>query len=393
MFFGNSKELEKKIAKLEEEIHSLKEKNKSLLQENESTKNDKESAYQTIEHLKTTNDELISQMKQLQVAEDQSPKVTCNDGNLQLLFKMQNSNLKTGLLDIQANLADSTELSRKSLSNVDEIDKIFETSNGDFNTIIRDINELNKDADDVNTSVIQLDQNAQNITKSIDLINNIVLQINILSLNASVEAATAGEAGKGFAVVASEVKTLANKTAEAAKNIEEVVKAIKESIANTNQKFELINKHIDKITTATQSYNTDIQRAFSTSKESFNGIGNITDRVFMSLAKLDHIIWKVNTYLSIANKEPAFAFVDHKNCRLGKWYNEGMGKQYFSNTPSYPLLDKPHSIVHNGTHHVFDSISEDKTIDFEKAISAFEEMESASHQVFKLLDAILVEKH
>ena len=61
------------------------------------------------------------------------------------------------------------------------------------------------------------------INDSIEIIEQIAFQTNILSLNAAVEAATAGEAGKGFAVVASEVRNLASRSAEAAKTIKELV--------------------------------------------------------------------------------------------------------------------------------------------------------------------------
>ena len=61
------------------------------------------------------------------------------------------------------------------------------------------------------------------INEAITIIDSISFQTNILSLNAAVEAATAGEAGKGFAVVAQEVRNLANKSAEAAKEIKQLV--------------------------------------------------------------------------------------------------------------------------------------------------------------------------
>ena len=72
-----------------------------------------------------------------------------------------------------------------------------------------------------------INKSTQTIEESISAIDSIAFQTNILSLNAAVEAATAGEAGKGFAVVAQEVRSLATKSAEAARVIKELVEETK----------------------------------------------------------------------------------------------------------------------------------------------------------------------
>lgn len=69
----------------------------------------------------------------------------------------------------------------------------------------------------------EINRSTAQIKEAIAVIDTISFQTNILSLNAAVEAATAGEAGKGFAVVAAEVRTLAGKSAEAARKIKELV--------------------------------------------------------------------------------------------------------------------------------------------------------------------------
>ena len=117
------------------------------------------------------------------------------------------------------------------------------------------------------------------INDAIGIIDNIAFQTNILSLNAAVEAATAGEAGKGFAVVAGEVRNLANRSAEAAKEIKDIVEKAKE-IASSGKSIadEMIHGYtkLNEDISSTISLINDVRNS---SKEQLTGIEHINNSI------------------------------------------------------------------------------------------------------------------
>jgi len=131
------------------------------------------------------------------------------------------------------------------------------------------------------TALSMEDINSQTsaINEAITIIDQIAFQTNILSLNAAVEAATAGEAGKGFAVVAGEVRTLASRSAEAAKQIKNLVENAqrktqegKDIASNMIKGYTELNENI--------SITLDlIQNVTTASKEQSTGMIQINDAV------------------------------------------------------------------------------------------------------------------
>jgi len=118
--------------------------------------------------------------------------------------------------------AASTEQLSASIVEISEKTKINAETAGKATKLADEIRdkaeEGNSHMDEMTTAVKDINQASQSISKVIKVIDDIAFQTNILALNAAVEAARAGQHGKGFAVVAEEVRSLAAKSADAAKD-------------------------------------------------------------------------------------------------------------------------------------------------------------------------------
>jgi methyl-accepting chemotaxis protein len=133
-------------------------------------------------------------------------------------------------------------------------------------------NQTARSMDDINKEV-------SSINEAIEVIDQIAFQTNILSLNAAVEAATAGEAGRGFAVVAQEVRNLASRSAEAAKEIKNIVElASKKAKTGKDISDNMISGYQELNENISHTINTinDVAKA---SKEQERGIIQINDAI------------------------------------------------------------------------------------------------------------------
>lgn len=125
----------------------------------------------------------------------------------------------------------------------------------------------------------EITSEVSSINDAIEIIDKIAFQTNILSLNAAVEAATAGEAGKGFAVVAQEVRNLANRSAEAAKEIKELVqKANNKTQAGKNIAYDMITGY-EHLSSKIDNTTTLVQELEHASIIQQNGINQINTEV------------------------------------------------------------------------------------------------------------------
>jgi len=288
-------------------------------------------------------------------------------------------------------------------------------------------------------SMEQLSVEVNTIHESISIIDQIAFQTNILSLNAAVEAATAGEAGKGFAVVAAEVRNLASRSAEAAKEIKDLVESAtlkaKEGKTITNKMisgYNELNENIavtidliDDVATASKEQqlamaqiNDTVNSLDQATQQNASLASNISDMavVTTSLAvqlqsavnktsidksakaricdtdmifdvnklKSDHIVFK-NVNFSECKSNHKFTVGNQHECNLGKWIDANKDKEFAKSNEWQELL-VAHEKVHTMVQDTVDLYAQD--YDNEQIFAVTENIEKNIEIVFDLLNKV-----
>lgn len=246
---------------------------------------------------------------------------------------------------------------------------------------------LSRDTKQTSQNVDNLALRAGQIGSIVQLIKEVAEQTNLLALNAAIEAARAGEQGRGFAVVADEVRKLAERTATATNEISTLVGAIREETEQTRSQMENWAKKSEFFSHEVVAVMDGMQSLLNLSNNMEGTISAAALRSFVEVAKIDHILYKFEIYkvfmgLSDRNAE---SFVVHTECRLGKWYYDGEGREDCAKLDGYREMDAPHKAFHE---HGRTAVTAFRGGNFLSGVDMIAKFEADSMAVLDALDRI-----
>jgi methyl-accepting chemotaxis protein len=170
----------------------------------------------------TVND-IKDSITRLAAAAEETSVVTAQANSGIAQQQVETSQVATAVNEMNATVHEVARNAVEAASAAKEADDSFNKGKKVVDTIIDAIGALAVEVDQAAKVILDLEQESERIGSVLDVIKGIAEQTNLLALNAAIEAARAGEQGRGFAVVADEVRTLAGRTQDSTKEIEQMI--------------------------------------------------------------------------------------------------------------------------------------------------------------------------
>ena len=245
----------------------------------------------TIKGLKDVAGKLISDSKTTQDAAESLEKAANEQSVSMDQIRDNIQNMADAVTDVAENATTLAQTVSDLVTSENQVEDVMralvkKANDGqtDMSAVANSMDSIVVSMNEMDDAVKAVDQAATDITKIVDLIDEISDQTELLSLNASIEAARAGEAGKGFAVVASEIGGLATDSANDTKQISDIVSKmsarVKDLSAKAQANTQLINDSASSVSTAAETFKQitdEVNKATTTLSSMTEMMGKVND--------------------------------------------------------------------------------------------------------------------
>ncbi|OHD56556.1 MAG: hypothetical protein A2014_04495 [Spirochaetes bacterium GWF1_49_6] len=194
-------------------------------------------------------------------------------------ISVSSQNLSSGASELASSIEEMT-------SSLEELQSIIESNTKNVNQSKLMTNDAGNSAEksaiqmqEMTAAMVEIENNNNRVAKIIKVIDDIAFQTNILALNAAVEAARAGDAGRGFAVVADQVKSLAQKSADAAKETADLIEGAIISVSNGKKVSDAVRESILSMKDTLEKIRALMEETDRASQEQLKGAVQITKAV------------------------------------------------------------------------------------------------------------------